>query len=280
MNKYKLKKEYPNSPEVGYVIEEKLHYGNWGFILNCFPLYPEKYPEFWEKVVEQDYEILSFKPTDKHTGGVNQLITLQDVNYYRYQYNWASGGCTLDEMIVSVNKGYNSIHSVKRLSDGEVFTVGDFVDINNAIGSSNKNLTITGFNIGNVLSVLTNDKINNKYAGRKGFNISIAEHSKRKPLFRTEDGVDIYEGDYYWGVYICKTNPYLTNIYRTVSFASHKHYDRDTKYFSTKEAAEEYILMNKPCLSINDINKPGDIFENNLNTFYIGRLKELVKKRL
>ena len=25
------------------------------------------------------------------------------------------------------------------------------------------------------------------------------------------------------------------------------------KYFSTKEKAEEYILLNKPCLSLNDI---------------------------
>lgn len=53
MRKFKLIKEFPfeGSPKVGYISESKssdgLHYWN----TNWF--YPEKYPEFWEEIVEQ-----------------------------------------------------------------------------------------------------------------------------------------------------------------------------------------------------------------------------------
>ena len=56
--KYKLIKLLPfeNSPKIGYtsspnpLVEDKVHYwnGNW--------FNPENYPEFWELVVEKDYE--------------------------------------------------------------------------------------------------------------------------------------------------------------------------------------------------------------------------------
>lgn len=60
---------------------------------------------------------------------------------------------------------------------------------------------------------------------------------KDKPLFTTEDGVDIYEGDeYYW----------LTNldqiVYNTASIGSGTN---GFKCFSTYEAAEEYIAKHK-----------------------------------
>ena len=65
--KYKLIKLLPfeNSPKIGYTSQshlsqkDKVHYwnGNW--------FNPENYPEFWEKVVEKDYEILSLIEGDK-----------------------------------------------------------------------------------------------------------------------------------------------------------------------------------------------------------------------
>lgn len=44
--------------------------------------------------------------------------------------------------------------------------------------------------------------------------------------------------------------------------------------FSTKEAAEEYILMNKPCLSINDVNS-----DFSITKYRMKQLKKLVKSR-
>lgn len=51
------------------------------------------------------------------------------------------------------------------------------------------------------------------------------------------------------------------------------------EYFSTKEAAEEYILMNKPCLSYNDvINKWWSIAGSKPDSLKL--LKTLIKSKL
>ena len=126
--------------------------------------------------------------------------------------------------------GFN-IRSVKRLSDSEVFTVGDFVKE-----------TITGQCKGWEIKEFS---LKDSRCFSCGVNINNIEKLK-EVLFTTEDGVDIFEGDTY----------YVANI---KSWQCYKHYaniDGNTgldKYFSTKEAAEEYILMNKPCLSINNV---------------------------
>ena len=98
--KYILKKEYPGSPKLGNIID------------NLENDWIENYPEFWKLVVEKDYEILSLiegkfiYPCDKYGEDfINQLFNTLGV----------------------------SIHSVKRLSDGEIFTIGDKVIDGNII---------------------------------------------------------------------------------------------------------------------------------------------------
>lgn len=56
--------------------------------------------------------------------------------------------------------------------------------------------------------------------------------------------------------------------------------DDDTLTFFSKEKAEEYIVMNKPCLSIVDLQKKFDIFTSYDNTMKIISLKKLVKSKL
>jgi hypothetical protein len=53
---------------------------------------------------------------------------------------------------------------------------------------------------------------------------------------------------------------------------------KDYIYFSTKEKAEEYIIMNKPCLSINDLRELFDYFEEGSNNFI--KLTEFVKLKV
>lgn len=70
-----------------------------------------------------------------------------------------------------------------------------------------------------------------------------------KPLFVTEDGVELFN---------VTDNCYWVDIkdFRVGRQAIvHKYMctHKDFKYFSTKAAALEYILMNKPCLSVNDV---------------------------
>ena len=64
------------------------------------------------------------------------------------------------------------------------------------------------------------------------------------PLFITEDGVKGYEGDTYWFT----TEQFTIN--KDIAF---KNGYRIGKCFSTLEKLEEYILFNKPILSLNDI---------------------------
>jgi len=67
------------------------------------------------------------------------------------------------------------------------------------------------------------------------------------PLFKTEDGVDIFEGDKVYFVNITNQRFNIDICLQADLYKSH------LLYFSTKEKAEEYILMNKPCLSINNV---------------------------
>ena len=207
MKKYKLIKEYPGSTELG-TIKTTQNVSIEG-----------EYPEFWEEVIEKDYEILSMCD---------------------YKFN---------------------IYSVKRLSDGEVFTIGDRIKNTNYPHISDKIYEIS----------LVDNKIRVYYQGYDFLkNIS---HCK-KVLFTTKDGVDIFEGDSYYNVYDFKICNKLT---AKNPLSKHK-----KLVFSTKEAAEEYILMNKPCLSLKDVN---DILiefwkKGKINTGQYVDLKELIKSKL
>lgn len=115
MSKYKLIKCYPGSLELSTIVE---YYPNWnmyGICNNC--LYDkqliENNPEFWEKIIEKDYEILSFKiPGNDHW-----RVTLQTNGMY--------DGWSAHHALNESRKGNWSIYQVRRLSDGEIFTVGD-----------------------------------------------------------------------------------------------------------------------------------------------------------
>ena len=208
---------------------------------------PENYPEFWELIVEKDYEILSLiegkiiYPCDKYSKDyINQLFNTLGVN----------------------------IHSVKR-KDGEVFTIGDkteFGDIIKYFEIDNKsNLLIIGYKDCEDI-------------------LEFVKHSKQK-LFATEDGVDIFEGDLFYYVKFVQYNNTLGKPFEIVrgDYSSFEYEPQYEKYFSTKEKAEEYILLNKPILSLKDIasiypginkshpDKPSSQSE---------RLKNLVKSKI
>ena len=225
--KYKLIKEYPGSPKLGTVVIKNNDFGGYSYIEPNIQEYSkgviEQYPEFWEEVVEKDYEILSLiegkfiYPCDKYSKDyINQLFNTLGV----------------------------SIHSVKRLSDSEIFTIGDKIQLDN----DNKEF-------GTITELYISHEQLRFYCGRLG-GVICHDVDKRnnftklkQKLFTTEDGVDIFEGDKY---FICTAS--LSNCINNEGivgkfFKPNPNY----KYFSTKEKAEEYILMNKPCLSLNDV---------------------------
>lgn len=210
---------------------------------------------------KKDYEILSFYA--KNIGGKDEV----NKHYIWYETSKGSNLWSRMQNITSPyttgeilkNKNY-AIHSVRRLSDNEILTIGD----------KTNHGTIKEF------EVCTDNRILLSflelfclpcYLDAKG-----SLPKKLKVLFTTEDGVDIREGDEYW-VYDYGE---LNNIHK-VNRASCTHTGDgiNRKYFSTKEKAEEYILLNKPCLSINDI----EFLKNECHVYWNEKLKKLVKSR-
>ena len=79
-------------------------------------------------------------------------------------------------------------------------------------------------------------------------------------IFTTEDGVDLFEGDkYYW---VSKSKhagiaPFtVSKSFKATLETDDIVYDyKLVKYFSSKKNAKEYVRINKPFLSINDIHE-------------------------
>jgi hypothetical protein len=130
------------------------------------------------------------------------------------------------------------ITAVRRLSDGEVFKVGDVVNIMSDI-KDEEGREIMHFRSYN------DDEEMVAWNGAYGRGLSRLKKINPKPvLFTTADNVEIREGDECW--WVCN--------WEVVHFeAMNEKTGKNT--FSTKEAAEQYILHNKPELSLEEISK-------------------------
>ncbi len=234
MKKYKLIKEYPGSKKLGTIVQnqhDSLYFPetketNSSTGRNYFQKMVACQPEFWEEVVEKEYEIVSFIHNGEHQVKIDTIIKIKNGFL-----DSTSQKLPLEHYL---NAKCWNINSVKRLSDSEIFSIGD-----NTNGGIIKSISI----LGNTLDF----KVNGSCFLDGLFKI-------KKPLFTTEDGVDIYEGDSYF--LVLKDKFEITKTFVEVNLQEY-FIRRSTAYwkFSTKESAEEYILMNKPCLSINDVAK-------------------------
>jgi len=341
--KYKLVKEYPSSPILGFHIEFCDGRNSWKVYNNHMftdwsisNLKPEQYPEYWEPIIEETkvYKVLTWKDnystiesvlrlSDNVEFKVGETVTLKDEESFILERfdndgddslqiitDFNSVVCYLEDINKVVEKdyeilsikgnnnttiyrlvnniysarvnGYNyyitsfpngphgcQIHSVKRLSDGEVFQIGD-----KFINNFNSLSIIHSFAIvGNTIDL--------QYYSEYRYGCPLKDAKKAKtPLFKTEDGVDIFEGDrFYW------VNPNFDLQFKPrhgsqSSIPTTDDIKKGHKYFSTKEAAEEYILMHKPCLSINDILSIRATRDDGSLRVFGNELKQLVKSKL
>ena len=69
----------------------------------------------------------------------------------------------------------------------------------------------------------------------------------KKPILTTEDGVDLYDRDDYWYVYLANYDIHKS----IVSIYSETH--STSKTFSTRQAAKDYVNLHKPKFSKQDI---------------------------
>ena len=217
----------------------------------------------WQEVIEKDYEILSF-----YNNMNNSYYKFSYVNYKYATFNVEDTHCAIGCRDFDYCLKYYQINSVRRLSDGKVFTIGDIV------GEPCFAFPIKQFKLCNEECTILISSYN-KLHGSGNYNTRLKDLKKvKQPLFTTEDGVDIFEGDSY-----CKVNNQSDYSLVTGFIAEGAQDNYRGLKFSTKEKAEEYILMNKPCLSLNDLleNVPS---RGNIMGEYLSNLKEVVKNRI
>lgn len=214
---------------------------------------------YWKEVTKKeyeaqflDYEILSFKSSTSIVL-YNRDTQLKDTYC---QIDGKYPFYTLEECLA--NKW--TIHSVKRLSDGEIFTVGDKIT-----GKSKYNCTINTIELNPDYPQIMFNRFD------EGIDLINAKHIK-KLLFKTEDDVDIFEGD---KVYFINTTNQRFNIDICLEADLYKSH---LLYFSTKEKAEEYIWRNKECLSYENVLR---IYQNTKYAYsFIASLQNFIKEKL
>lgn len=168
-----------------------------------------------------------------------------------------------------------AIHSVRR-KDGEIFTVGDNVKSYYGGGhlkGSIKEIKSNGDVVCSNIIGEGNDWVRNICSTDPRMQIE----KVKEPIFTTVDGITIYNKN---------EKLYVVECGKDVSMFEAKYEweaGGNLKYFSNKQAAEEYVLENKLCLSVRDcrsmivwpaISPTPDYHE----TF--SRIRELADKRI
>lgn len=251
MKEYRLKKWYPSLPQnwkqKGDIIVVQRQYG--------FKLHPsiedgltDETIRFTEVTDNEFWEEL--KPKSKSEYEITKIKLRKNGYTYtpRNLYAWTCGlqGC---DIALSHYEGQYDILSVKRLSDGEVFTVGD--SIGNTETSRLFDRVIKEFTVGDEYFVKTS-------TGRSKLND--IEHRKKEPRLTTEDGVELYEGDSYWFIWLKDVTASVNNkpftpylIENLEKQDEDSTWSKDAKFFSTKEAAKDYIIRNAAVLNAHEI---------------------------
>lgn len=207
--------------------------------------------DIWEEVFEEkDFSILSFQhPTKK-------VVLHLDVNNL---FGAISATFTEEELLdfhnnVSESGVPYNIFSVKRTIDGETFTIGDRTDKG----------VIKSFELvcGDIFAKLDS---NYKY--------SLHNVSKTLLYFTTEDGVGLSRENYVYVVF----EDFGVLKYNISAYLDAFPDSPKNKVFSNRTTAEDFVLLNKPSLSLKEVAKA--VGECN-NTTYIDLdlLTEKLKK--
>ena len=264
LKKYKLLKWYPGCEGLkeGQVVCKypgiTCYYQTKMSVLLFSPTQVEENPDFWQEIFEKDYEILSFI---KNSFSAKGYIKTRNADG---KFIWElTNTLDIEERLLDSDKF--DIHSVKRLSDGKVFTIGD--EIKTCV--SDTYASIYGFKIVN-----NSLQINHTHAylldkqypkTPSGCHLYLIS-KKKKSLFTTEDGVEVIpkeNGEFrYWSLKLnnwkISAAPHILNSNKIIPIPTEELLRCCNELrFSSKEAAEEYVLMNRKEFSINDFEKLG-----------------------
>lgn len=255
MSKYKLVKKLPfiNSPEVGYISTSRSngeHYWNHSWF------HPEEYPEFWKKVEEIPEYVklisgwsvndefvgkifstkLDFQEQFKEFKGINKTWDWESIfsdNFFKYHGKYFEPSTKEEfnkqQLLEEAKKKYPVGTKYKGIVCGKIFTITN--DINFKIINT----------LDNEIAVDTKANWAMVYYRNQWAEIV-------KPIFTTEDGVDIYDKNEKLFEVILSTYHLNENIpYIACNNVSNKCKDcNPSLVFSTKEVAQKWIDENKP----------------------------------
>lgn len=215
----------------GFIIDD-----NNGFV--TAPVSVLKQGNDWEEIKENTYEILSFqvqggdivyKPKD-HEG-------LSDFQWFLH-----GGG----EMYGP------KIHSVKRLSDESIFTIGDKIITPDGCAIYIAEFIKDPTGEFGIFVRLTSKTINRQ--------CTLRTLEQRKKVFTSDDGVDMFDGDLYWYVFKTCGSPWTMGtslkLIDPIKVKSKSKYSVSefVKRFASEENAKKFIQENtkKPVLTTQD----------------------------
>lgn len=209
--------------------------------------------EYWEEVIEKDFEILEYID-------ISKLIKKEDSLFYREN--------TINKGVKEAQIAHFRINKIKRLRDGEIFEIGDTVICD---GES--------FIDKGVITSIVKDKI---YIINNSCSFHISSIRKLEPILITEDCVKLYDNENF----VWQTHDYKNRTKASIQnpdflqqvIVKYAKLIKNCKFFRDKEKAEEYIFFNKPCLSIEDL-KAINHANDDVLAITIDKLKELVKSK-
>jgi hypothetical protein len=199
--------------------------------------------EYWEEILSKDYEILSFR--SKELSYYIPRIQ-KDGTYLDCPINSEKGsGASLEWML---NEREYYIESVKRLSDGEVFHLGD-ICFPTSTPSNKLPISEIWFTQSGDLR-LSSDNYTMSIGG-------LTKYEEPKVLFKTLDGQEMKFGDKF---YVVDTKYFkIFEAEAGITFKTEKWIKNS---YADKKFAEEWILNNKPVLSLNDLLSVWGAMEN------------------
>lgn len=237
---YKLVKEYPGSPELGTIVT----------------------------FTEEDTGIWAKRQFYTYTNSRGVIIECGIITVEKFPEFWKKINNNRDFKVLVINNG--EIQSVERLSDGAVFSVGDVIrGYEEDPGFTVEHIWDNGWGL-----VLANYP-QNSLGSRSAF---LNKATLKKPLFTTEDGVEVFENDKVFVVHLNSFGAYEKTISKT---NVRTYYREGNKCFKSEASAASYILNNKPCLSINDVKSVlNSHTEYQCHKTTINRLTVIVEERL
>lgn len=247
------------------------HVQNWGLYGQKTPKFEQTFNEYIEannKSILKEYEILSFIKKDKKTNLASYLknFTWCKDEFYCDEPNNFQHNIHKENKLLSYN--WLKIHSIKRIRDNEIFTIGDNLD--------------GGFSIDNIY--IENSQIYfriNTGVDGHWYSQELKSLTKVKnKLFTTKDGIDIFGGE---TLYYINTNLGKNMIIdiMTIGKSYNLRYKEYLKYFIHLENAHEYLIHHKPLLNFNEIHSIIDKICSTGNSFLIlDEVKSLIKNKL